>query len=159
MAYYHKLMSVRELQSEYPYVDWLDFLNKYLSPHAAVEENEEVIVLAPNYLRNLGNLLDRTSKRAQANYAFSWLTRLYSFILSKNVRNLKTSAPGSISTTVKQVSLKQDTCLNTVLTSFSMAMSSLYVRKYVSNSTKENVNKMLSNIRKAFISLIDEVIY
>lgn len=64
-------MTIQQLQTNYPYVNWLEYFQLNLQNHAHVDQNEMVIVMDRNYLQRLGSVLESTQKRTIASY-FAW---------------------------------------------------------------------------------------
>lgn len=56
-------MTIKELQSKYTTIDWLQYFNELLSPHESVTEDEIVVVTSPKYLENFEKLIGKTDKR------------------------------------------------------------------------------------------------
>lgn len=60
--------NISELQTTFPYVNWLEFVDWNLFHNISFNESETVIVPDKNYLQQLGGLLQSTPKRTIANY-------------------------------------------------------------------------------------------
>lgn len=56
------------MQESYPYVQWLDYINALLPEGLQVTEDEVINLSVPSFFEDLGKLLERTNKRAIANY-------------------------------------------------------------------------------------------
>lgn len=82
----YNLMTVREIQEKYPYIQWLDYLNALLPSPLSVDENEIVIVMTPDFFAKLGTLLNETPARAIANYMMWRVTRFSLAYLTNDVR-------------------------------------------------------------------------
>lgn len=63
--------TIRELQTTYPYVNWLEYFNGKFQSIQQIDEHEVVIVIDKNYLHQLNGLLQSTPNRTIANY-FAW---------------------------------------------------------------------------------------
>lgn len=61
-------LTIQELQTNYPYVNWLEYFNFYLQNLTHIDQNEIVLVVDKNYLQRLGSLLESTPNRTIANY-------------------------------------------------------------------------------------------
>lgn len=68
--------TIRQVRIDYPYVNWLTFLNECLNGIQTVNENDIVLVLDPNYFRKLGSIIQKNGNRRIANY-FAILTIVY----------------------------------------------------------------------------------
>lgn len=56
-------ITVDDLQHEFPYVNWLDFINGLMPDKVKITEDEIVSITSKDYLKNLGTLLKATPKR------------------------------------------------------------------------------------------------
>lgn len=61
-------LTIQELQTNYPYVNWLEYFNFHLQNLTHIDQNEIVLVVDKNYLQRLGSLLESTPNRTIANY-------------------------------------------------------------------------------------------
>lgn len=80
--------TIQQLQTTYPYINWLDFINWNLNGIVRVNEREKVTVPDKNYLQQLNGILQSTSKRTIANYYAStqlwiWIFSFFKFFFSK----------------------------------------------------------------------------
>lgn len=64
--------TIKELQTTFPFINWLEFINWELHDSVHVDENEVIIVIELNYLSKLHAILNSTPKRTIANY-YAWL--------------------------------------------------------------------------------------
>lgn len=71
MVDYNKL-TVAELQSRFPYNNWLEYLNSILPEKVQLKSEDSVVTFNIDFLEKIGNLLSSSSKRDVANY-LSWL--------------------------------------------------------------------------------------
>lgn len=60
--------SIKEIQTMYPYMQWLSYVNSMLPEDLAVNETEIIDVVAPTYFASVGDILRSTPKRTIANY-------------------------------------------------------------------------------------------
>lgn len=60
-----------ELQTNYPFVDWLKYVNQQLPGGVTVHMSESIVVKQPGYFERLGSVLEATPKRTIANYLVS----------------------------------------------------------------------------------------
>lgn len=68
--------TVRQVQIDYPYINWLNLLNGCLKGLQTVNETDTVLVLNPTYFRKLGSILQATANRRIGNY-FALSTIIY----------------------------------------------------------------------------------
>lgn len=80
--------TLRQLQDSFPYINWINYMNSALLNVITVNENEIVIVDVPLYFRQLGSILEATSKRAIANY-FAWRSVLFASSLMNDAFRLR----------------------------------------------------------------------
>lgn len=81
--------TIKLLQEKYPYLNWLDFINHFLSSGLKVNENEIVINSVPQFFEQLGTILNTTSKRTMANYLLWRAVLATSGTLTNQLRELK----------------------------------------------------------------------
>lgn len=82
-------MTIQELQSNYPYVNWLEYFNSFLQSQTHVDPNETVIVVDRSYLQRLGSLIESTPSRTIANY-YAWrLVPFGSYSMNDMLDNLR----------------------------------------------------------------------
>lgn len=74
-------MDLQELQTKYPSINWTEYLNEMLAPHAQVQTFEKVVVQEPSYFESFFKLISETPKRVLANYIM-WYAALDSFSYS-----------------------------------------------------------------------------
>lgn len=87
LTHIYNPMTIQELQTNYPYVNWLEYFNLNLQNETHIDRNEIVIVLDKNYLQRLGSIIESTPKRTIANY-FAWrLVFFGSFLLNDVLDN------------------------------------------------------------------------
>lgn len=75
---------MQQLQTTFPYINWLDYINWNLRGQYNIDENEIVIVHDVNYFAKLQEILISTPKRTVANY-FAWRSVLTSSDLLNEV--------------------------------------------------------------------------
>lgn len=69
--------NIQKLQSEFPYLNWHDYISWNLNDAVTVDENDVIIVPDVNYLRQLNALLQKIPNRTVANY-LAWRSVLFS---------------------------------------------------------------------------------
>lgn len=78
--------TLKELQTMYPYVQWVEYINALLPSALSVDENEVVVVLTPSYFEYLGELLNDTPSRVIANYLMWCVTEFSTPFLTNELR-------------------------------------------------------------------------
>ena len=83
-------MTVNDLSSNYPSIDWKEYLNGLLFGITELQENEIINVSEPNFIAGLEKLLNKTSPRALANYLM-WrvIQDSIEFTVNDDLRNSK----------------------------------------------------------------------
>lgn len=95
--------TIQQLQTTYPFIDWLDFINWNLNNIVRVNEREKVTVTDKNYLQKLNGILQSTSKRTIANY-YSWrLVLFYSDHLNEELHKRSAQYDTAITGTKKSL--------------------------------------------------------
>ena len=56
-------LTVQEIQSRFPYLNWLDYINKLMPRHVQISKDEVLSVTSIEFLTNLERLLKVTPKR------------------------------------------------------------------------------------------------
>ncbi|XP_070505218.1 neprilysin-2-like [Chironomus tepperi] len=152
---YH-LMSIKELQAKYPFMDWLNYFNSILPDVSRVTKDEIINVSVPKYLEDLGRLLENTPKRTIANYIFWCLTSMSSSFLSQDARNLELEYMKSATGQLEDEPRWKE-CMNYVSKSYSIATGALYVRKYFNHDSKETVQDMMDMIKAKYDVILRSV--
>lgn len=80
LTHIYNPMTIRELQGNYSFVNWLEYFQVYLQNLTHIDPNETIIVVDKNYLQRLGSLIASTPNRIIANY-FAWRLVLFSSYL------------------------------------------------------------------------------
>lgn len=63
--------TIKELQSNFSFINWLEYVNWELEDLVPVDENEMIVVIDLNFLSQLNTILQSTPKRTIANY-YAW---------------------------------------------------------------------------------------
>lgn len=79
-------MILRDVQTKYPYIPWVNYINALLPEGLKVDENEVIVVSVPSYFDALGKLLEKTPKKTIANYVMWRITAFSSFFLTEELR-------------------------------------------------------------------------
>lgn len=140
-------MTVKELNKKYSEIHIVEFLNGLLKTEDRLHDEEEIVVMVPSYFEKLPDLLEKTPKRVLANYIFGK-------ILMSSVHQL-----GSKFTDAHNFYIPTDrwkTCVDELDSKLPVALGAFYLRKNFEDSTKDNVLKMIENIRSAFHNTINK---
>ncbi|XP_055373967.1 neprilysin-2 [Condylostylus longicornis] len=149
-------ITLKQLQMEYTYMDWLDYINSLLPKSIQIDENEIINISVPDFLKNLGSLLAKTDKRRIANYLM-WRIHGYSaFFLTEEIRKIQMKFITSVSGKQDQEPRWKE-CVDITASSLSMAVGSLYVRKHFKEDAKSIAMEMVNGIRQVFKKILQEV--
>ncbi|KAK4879933.1 hypothetical protein RN001_008079 [Aquatica leii] len=148
-------MTVSELQTKYPTIYWLEFINNVLVlPESQITSNTTVSMHSPKYIAAIGDILRRTSKRTQANYVIFEAIRSLEMFLPEIVRN-RESQYDSVVTGTEQRSPRWQECVTTTTSKFDLATSSLYVRKHFDPESKKSAETMVTDIRTELLKILE----
>lgn len=64
----YNLRTIKQLQIDYPYVDWLSYINGVMPPNVQVTEDEVINLSVPSFYDELGKVLASTDNRIICNY-------------------------------------------------------------------------------------------
>ncbi|XP_012940735.1 endothelin-converting enzyme homolog [Aplysia californica] len=158
MSSSYNSMTIAMLQSKYPWLNWLEFLQGFASDpqqgggvYVGVEET--VINTEPAYLEQLGNLLKNTSQRVLANYVMSHMVKFTSALGPKYVAlyDEKNKAVLGI-----EPAPRWERCANEATSIFPEAVSRMYVDQFFSKDAKKYMKTMIQDLTVAFRELLEE---
>ncbi|XP_037031520.1 neprilysin-2-like [Bradysia coprophila] len=132
--------SIRQVQIDYPYINWLTFLNGCLNGSEMVTENDTVLVMDPDYFRQLGLILQKTTSRRIANY-IGFATIVY------GASRLHVNGIG--------VDVSTENCLLSTEESFPDLLGAIYVQNFVSKETKSTAIRLSEKIRYEFVKMLE----
>ncbi|XP_037924758.1 neprilysin-2 isoform X2 [Hermetia illucens] len=160
-------MTIADIQTKYPYVSWLNYINALLPEGLDVDENEIVIVSVPTFFEALGDLIKRTPKRAIANYVMWRIHGFSAFFLTEELRKRQLQYSTVLSGRQEQEPRWKE-CVD--ITSGSneydsdqqeyglpIAVGALYVRKHFQEDDKSKALEMVNGIREEFEKILKEV--
>lgn len=151
-------MSIRELYTNVTdLIDWHQYLNQiFHNVSINLTMDDQVIVYAPDFLRDLAELVKVTSKRTVANY-MTW----------RIVMNRVSNMPQKYLDLRRQYNkvlfgtdtdrARWRTCVNYAIDNFGMAVGRIFVQKYFNEEAKTSALEMIQNIRASFNELLSDV--
>jgi len=150
-------MKVSELTNLDPTTPWLEYINTILTTNIVQVSGEEIIIVdVPNYITNFSQLIQKTPKRVQANYLM-WRAAAASMAYMNEAAD-KISLKFSKKLTGKsEEPPRWRKCVGAASGSLANAVGSLYVTKYFNEDSKAEALMMVSEIRRQFERLLDEV--
>ena len=152
-------MTISDLQSTYPTIPWLDYINRILSPHQTLHSTDTVIVPAPSYLKNLEPLLAKTPKRVLANYALWRVVQESAELMGtadEQVRELRREFMSKLTGGGKS-SPRWVECLKEASVRLRHAAGALYVRRHFSKEAKARGVEMARGVQESFRNMLVEV--
>ncbi|KAF5303211.1 hypothetical protein FQA39_LY10124 [Lamprigera yunnana] len=150
-------MTVTELQTKYPSIPWLEYLNNVMDLTEIKIKNTDIIIVAvPTYISALEKLLSTTPKRVLANYVMSRAAAASVSYLTEELRNRQLQYSTILSGRTERESRWKE-CVDIASGSLSIAAGALYVRKYFNEESRQNAIQMVGDIRSEFIEILKTV--
>lgn len=153
---YHSMTMV-QLQDLAPFMDWRGlFEDAFRIVKRKISEKETVVVYAPEYLQNLNKILTEeylnsdTGKIVLNNYLVWQLVKSFTACLSKNFRDaykgLRKAIMGS-----DGGEEPWRYCVGDTSNVLGFAVGAMYVREKFHGHSKADAERMINNVREAFI--------
>jgi len=149
-------ITIRDLQKKYPFNDWLQYFNIILPAVSQVDKNEVIVVLDVKFFDQLDDLLRQTPKRTIGNYLIWRVAETSTDFLTKQLRNRQLEYY-SVLNGQKTYKPRWKECLDYVIDNLSIAMSSLYVRKYFNQESKKVALDMVNGIKREYQEILSSV--
>ncbi|KAL2725026.1 neprilysin-4-like isoform X2 [Vespula squamosa] len=149
----YQKMSIDELRSMVPQIDWQRYLSIVLA--RPVNSSEPVVVFALQYIQDLVNLLSETEPRTIANYL------LWRFVRHR-VNNLDDRFQEAkqkfyyILFGIEQAPPRWKNCVSQVNANMGIAVGSMFVRKYFDEKSKNDTLSMTREIQESFRELLNQ---
>lgn len=148
--------NVTELETFFPYVSWKDYIDKLLHPYAQIKPDESIGAYDVNYFYNISKLLNKTSSRAEANYAYWRLVAESAEFLNEEVRAAKSRLDDVISGSGNKKARWQQ-CVDRVNENMYLATSALYAREYFDATRRDLATDLVLELKKSFAGILKEV--
>ncbi|KAB0797723.1 hypothetical protein PPYR_08716 [Photinus pyralis] len=147
-------MTIRELQERYPSIKWVEFINNVMAfTDRGMTINDSVVINVPEYISQLEKLLQKTSRRVQANHAIFQAVRSLQSYLPERIRVLQDKFETVLyGTTTRMAKWRQ--CINTAKDMLGHAAGALYIRTYFSEEARRSAIEMVTNIRSKFVDIL-----
>ncbi|EEB19488.1 endothelin-converting enzyme, putative [Pediculus humanus corporis] len=146
-------MSIHQLQQKFPSIPWLEYFNRLLPKHIRVNSSEVVIVSVPTFLKQLEALLSKTPKRVLANYVMWRAAGASVSYLSEDLRNRQLQYSTVLSGKESREARWKE-CIDIVSSGVSLAVGSMYVKKYFKEDSKKAALEMVRDIREEFNNIL-----
>ncbi|XP_050430233.1 neprilysin-2 isoform X2 [Adelges cooleyi] len=148
-------MYISTLQQRFPSIPWNEYMNTLLRP-LSIRDNDIIIVNSPRYLTDLEAILSTTPKRIQANYVLWRAAAASVSYLTEELRKRQLDYSTELSgRTEREPRWKE--CVDISSGSFSLAIGSLYVRRFFHEDAKKNALEMVTGIREEMLKILSTI--
>nr|XP_032643295.1 neprilysin isoform X2 [Chelonoidis abingdonii] len=156
-------MTLTELQNNFSLeinhkqFNWSEFINNIMSTvKINVENAEDVVVYAPEYLTKLKPILNKYTSRDIQNYMIWRYVMDLVNSLSRNYKDTTNAFRKALYGTTTETAVWRR-CANYVNGNMENAVGRLYVEEAFSGNSKHVVQEMITQIREVFITTLDEL--
>ncbi|XP_075794263.1 endothelin-converting enzyme-like 1 [Pelodiscus sinensis] len=150
---YNKV-TLGELQRITPTLKWKRLLDRIF--HENFSEEEEVVLLATDYMQKVSELIRSTPSRVLHNYMLWRIVVVLSEHLSTPFRDAIHELAKEMEGTEKQLELDK-MCLSQANKHFGMALGALFVEEYFSSVSKAKVQQLVEDIKHTLDQRLDEL--
>ncbi|KAG2462801.1 endothelin-converting enzyme-like 1 isoform X1 [Polypterus senegalus] len=147
-------ITLRQLQRAAPSVQWKRLLDRIF--HDNFSEDEEIVVLATDYVQKVSEIISTTPKRILHNYMLWRIVVALSEHLSTPFRDAIHDFSREIDGTEQQLE-RSRTCLNQANKHFGMALGALFVGEYFTSSSKIKVQQLVEDIKHSLDNRLQEL--
>ncbi|KAM3875440.1 endothelin-converting enzyme-like 1 [Diretmus argenteus] len=147
-------ITLRQLQRIAPNLQWKRLLDRIF--HDNFSEDEEIVVLATDYIQNVSNIIKTTSKRVLHNYMLWRIVAALSEHLSTAFRSTIHEFSREIDGTERQLELGR-LCLTQANKHFGMALGALFVQQHFSSQSKAKVQELVEGIKHSLDLRLQEL--
>uniref|UniRef100_A0A8C6UQ53 Endothelin converting enzyme-like 1 n=1 Tax=Neogobius melanostomus TaxID=47308 RepID=A0A8C6UQ53_9GOBI len=134
-------ITIRQLQKIF---HWKRLLDRIF--HDNFSEDEEIVVLATDYIQKVSEIVNTTSKRVLHNYMLWRIVAALSEHLSTAFRSTIHEFSREIDGTEQQLELRH-LCLTQANKHFGMALGALFVQQHFSSQSKAKVQELVEDIK------------
>ncbi|CAH1772547.1 unnamed protein product [Owenia fusiformis] len=151
---YHK-MTVAELQEKVPFLNWLNYFNDMLlDTRVQIDQSEELVVFAPEYLGNVSMMITEmlkndTQKRVLHTYMVWGIIKSLTSYLSKDFKDASKDLIKVFSGTTGEEE-KWRTCISDTDDKLGFGLGAMFVRATFDGNSKEKATEMIGQIKRAF---------
>lgn len=151
-AIYNK-MSIGDLARDVPKFRWMQYFSKFL-PYS-LSNDEKIVSFAPEYMKDIADLLAKTDKRTIANYVV-WRVVLEFMpdlpeVYQKVRRNYRARSQG-----ITRDKPRWQKCVELTNEEMGMAVGAMFIRENFKKESKDAALHMIHNLREAFNDLLNE---
>lgn len=145
---YHK-MTVGDLKSLAPAVDWLPLISAIFDP-VELNESEPVVVYAKQYLEQVSALILSTDRCLLHNYMVMTLVRKTCSLLDRRFQDAEEKFMEIMYGTKKTCVPRWKSCISDTDTNLGFALGAMFVRATFAEDSKAVAEEMIAEIKAAF---------
>eukprot|EP00063_Salmo_salar_P095588 XP_014070423.1 PREDICTED: endothelin-converting enzyme-like 1 isoform X1 [Salmo salar] len=147
-------ITLRQLQRIAPSLHWKRLLDRIF--HDNFSEDEEIVVLATDYMEKVSEIIKTTSKRVLHNYMLWRIVAALSEHLSTAFRSTIHEFSREIDGTERQLELGM-LCLTQANKHFGMALGALFVKQHFSSHSRAKVQELVEDIKHSLDLRLQEL--
>ncbi|XP_052821500.1 neprilysin-1-like [Mya arenaria] len=151
-ARYNK-MTIGQVQKRVPDFDWLRYFNRFLP--AEVDFSEEMVVFAPNFLKEMVDLVQVTDKRVVSNFVLWRLILGFIPELTAKFQEVRNEYR-TVMQEVTRSKPRWNKCVEYLNDQLGPATGAMFVHEKFRKKSKDVALEMIENLREAFIELLNE---
>ncbi|XP_063060390.1 endothelin-converting enzyme-like 1 [Engraulis encrasicolus] len=147
-------ITLDQLQTMAPGLHWRKLLERIFQQ--SFSKDEEIVVLATDYLQKVSDIIKTTSKRVLHNYMLWRVVAALSEHLSTAFRSSIHEFSREVEGGERQSDLPRS-CLNQANKHFGMALGALFVQEYFPDQSKAKVQELVEDIKHALDVRLQEL--
>ncbi|CAL8371938.1 unnamed protein product, partial [Gadus morhua 'NCC'] len=147
-------ITLRQLQRSAPGFHWKRLLDRIFRDNFS--EEEEIVVLATDYMQKVSDIIKTTSKRVLHNYMLWRIVAALSEHLSTAFRSTIHEFSREIDGTERQLELGR-LCLTQANKHFGMALGAMFVQQHFSSQSKAKVQELVEDIKHSLDLRLQEL--
>lgn len=138
-------------------IDWVKYFVTIFDPlNITIDQEEEVVVYAVDYMRDLGKLIQKTPKRILINYVIWHVVMNRMNTLSQKFSDLKREFNKAVQGTETDRA-RWRLCINIVNDNLGMVVGRMYVEDHFEEKAKASATAMIKRIKESFREILMEV--
>jgi membrane metallo-endopeptidase-like protein 1 len=161
-------MTIAEANKMYPSIDFTEFINNILdNPDVTVNSEEVVNVAVPAFVKKLAAYISSVPARVQANYMMWRFIKTSLVFMDEEARDFSLEYTKAL-TGKETESPRWETCVQATAGiggnnlywyegSLTNAVGAMYAKKYFPESSKNAADQMVTNVKKEFKVMLDEL--
>ncbi|XP_012566741.1 endothelin-converting enzyme 1 isoform X1 [Hydra vulgaris] len=141
-------VNISSLMEIIPNFDWNYHLTSIFPESFDIKKSEIILSTSPSYLFGVADLIKTTDKRVLSRYVVWQLLQDKISYLSEDFRKIDSAFKNTLGTQVN--SKRWKTCTEATNTNMGLPIASMFISKYMNNSTKLKVVEIFEEIKLAF---------